>query len=438
MKVVGLITEYNPFHNGHGYHLEQAKLKTGADFVVVVMSGNFLQRGEPAIIDKFSRAEMALACGADLVLEIPAYFACASAEYFALGAVSLLNSLGIVDAICFGSECGDIQVLNEIAEVLTTEPAQYKSTLKTLLAEGISFPAAREGALLSYLREMYMKERDGNISKWEEVLDSPNNILGIEYLKALKKINSSMVPVTIDRITSGYHDQSLHAGISSATAIRRVIQEVQAGAGCSYRDPDADPLKDQVPDAVYTILKRESAQSFPVKSADFSQLLHYRLLSAANPEELAEFFDVTDELAKRMWNLRFSYQGLEAFVSLLKTRQFTETRIRRALMHILLGIKGDAVLKSVRSENAACYIRVLGFRKKASVLLSEIKKKSDLPILTKMAVAHTLLEGTRACNTAKMMLDCDIYCAQVYHSAVTNLYQDHRYNEITRQILVEP
>lgn len=429
MKVVGLVTEYNPFHNGHRYHLEQAKRKTGAGFVVVVMSGNFLQRGEPAIIDKFARAEMALACGADLVLEIPAYFACGSAEYFALGAVSLLDSLGIADAVCFGSECGDIQVLDEIAEVLTAEPLPYKNALKAMLSEGKSFPAAREEALLSCLSALYGSEKEDRVSLWKEVLDSPNNILGIEYLKALKKLNSSMQPITIERISSGYHDPSLHFGISSATAIRRVILE--------ERRKLPDPIKGQVPDEVYAILKRESNRAFPVKSADFSQMLHYRLLSVMDWQELAQFFDVSEDLAKRIYNLRNSYEGLEGFITQLKTRQFTETRIRRALMHILLGIKEDMVRKSVVSANGACYIRVLGFHKKASVLLTEIKKKSRLPIITKMADASELLELSPFSDIAGKMLDCDIYSAQVYHCGVTNLFKDHSYNEFTRQIVVQ-
>lgn len=429
MKVVGLVTEYNPFHNGHRYHLEQAKRKTGAGFAVVVMSGNFLQRGEPAIIDKFARAEMALACGADLVLEIPAYFACGSAEYFALGAVSLLDSLGIVDAVCFGSECGDIQVLDEIAEVLAEEPLPYKNTLKALLSEGKSFPAAREEALLSCLTALHGSEKEDCVSLWKDALDSPNNILGIEYLKALKKLNSSMQPVTIERISSGYHDPSLHTGISSATAIRRVILD--------ERRKLQDTIKGQVPNEVYAILQRESNRTFPVKSADFSQMLHYRLLSVKDWQELAQFFDVSEDLAKRICNLRNSYEGLEDFIARLKTRQFTETRIRRALMHILLGIKEDAVRESVISANGACYIRVLGFHINASVLLSEIKKKSRLPIITKMADASERLEISPFSDTAGKMLDCDIYSAQVYHCAVTNRYKDHTYNEFTRQIIVQ-
>lgn len=429
MKVVGLVTEYNPFHNGHRYHLEQAKRKTGAGFAVVVMSGNFLQRGEPAIIDKFARAEMALACGADLVLEIPAYFACGSAEYFALGAVSLLDSLGIVDAVCFGSECGDIQVLDEIAEVLAEEPLPYKNTLKALLSEGKSFPAAREEALLSCLTALHGSEKEDCVSLWKDALDSPNNILGIEYLKALKKLNSSMQPVTIERISSGYHDPSLHTGISSATAIRRVILE--------ERRKLPDPIKGQVPNEVYAILQRESNRTFPVKSADFSQMLHYRLLSVKDWQELAQFFDVSEDLAKRIYNLRNSYEGLEDFIARLKTRQFTETRIRRALMHILLEIKEDAVRESIISANGACYIRVLGFHINASVLLSEIKKKSRLPIITKMADASERLEISPFSDTAGKMLDCDIYSAQVYHCAVTNRYKDHTYNEFTRQIIVQ-
>lgn len=239
MKVTGIIAEYNPFHNGHKYHIEKAKELTGADYVIVVMSGNFTQRGIPAFTDKYTRTRMALSCGADLVLELPLYYAAGSAEYFATGAVSLLDRLGVVDSLCFGSECGNIDALMHVASVLYNEPDSYKKLLQDALKSGQNYPAARHNALLQYL-SMQPSERDavnGNaidcdtvacaaitdVTDYEQILSSPNNILGIEYCKALLKLNSSITPYTIRREGGGYNDDTLSAVNSSALAIRTAL-----------------------------------------------------------------------------------------------------------------------------------------------------------------------------------------------------------------------
>lgn len=185
MKVNGIIAEYNPFHNGHSYHLNTAEEQNNADYTIIAMSGNFMQRGEPALIDKYKRAEMALRNGADLVLELPAYYSASSAEYFAIGAVTLLDKLGVVDYLCFGSECGEINILTRIAEIIATEPEKYTNTLRHYMREGLSFPTARTTALLEY---------DPSLSNYHDVLSSPNNILGMEYIKALILRKSSMQP----------------------------------------------------------------------------------------------------------------------------------------------------------------------------------------------------------------------------------------------------
>jgi cytidyltransferase-like protein len=181
LKVAGIVAEYNPFHNGHLYQLEQTKALCSADYVVCVMSGNFIQRGEPAIVDKWARAEMALLCGADLVVEIPVAYAMSSAEYFAQGAVKILDSMNIIDFLCFGSESGSIDLLDLIADILHTEPEEYKTNLKEALSRGLSFPAAREAGL-----RRYMNGKPGSTYNIDNIMNNSNNILGIEYLKALK------------------------------------------------------------------------------------------------------------------------------------------------------------------------------------------------------------------------------------------------------------
>ena len=192
-KVLGIVGEYNPFHNGHLYHLEQSKKMTSSTYTVAIMSGNFTQRGSTSLIDKWSKAEVALQCGIDLVIELPVLYAISSAENFADGAIKILDSLKVVDYISFGAETSDIDVLQKFADVLYHEPREYKNILSHELGKGLSFPKARENALMMYLND---------IRKYVNVLSSPNNILGIEYLKALKKYKSNIMPISIARYES--------------------------------------------------------------------------------------------------------------------------------------------------------------------------------------------------------------------------------------------
>lgn len=215
-KVLGIIAEYSPFHNGHLYHLVESKNRAGAEAVICVISGNFMQRGIPSVIDKWTKTEMALLCGADLVIELPTVYSISSAENFAQGAIKILNSLKLIDTISFGSETSDIQILDKFASVLYQEPKEYVSILNHELSKGFSYPKARENALLMYLND---------IRKYANVLSSPNNILGIEYLKALKRLKSPITPMTIKREKVGYHDNSTVNGFASATAIRKMITQ---------------------------------------------------------------------------------------------------------------------------------------------------------------------------------------------------------------------
>lgn len=395
MNVTGIIAEYNPFHNGHLYQLSYAKEKLKADYIIVAMSGDYVQRGAPALLPKHIRAEMALLGGADLVLELPAQFSSASAEFFAEGGVSLLEGTGAVTELCFGSEEGHVENMLLIARILTEEPEAYRTLLRQHLKEGRSFPCARNLALDRYLRASSLPVSAETASR---LLSSPNNILGIEYCKALLKRKSSIKPVTLKRKGSGYHEAELKSRQApSATAIRTHLQK-------SPKDTDTSPLKELMPEASLRLLESSVKRNGYLTEADFDLLLHYRLLSLT-PEQTAEFQDISPELARRIQNRLNDYQGFSQFCELLKTREITRTRIQRGLMHVLLGIR--------KTPEEIPYARVLGFRRDAAPLLKEIKKRGILPLLTRPADAPELLSpgalafletNTRASNIYESLL----------------------------------
>lgn len=371
MNIAGIIAEYNPFHTGHAYHLEQTRLATSADYIVVAMSGNYVQRGESALIDKYHRTEMALAAGADLVLELPLRCACGSAEYFAKGAVSLLESLGCVTHLCFGSETTDLSVLNQAATLLANEPDNYKIALQECLKQGYSFPKARFEALKSCIHNI------------PDSIKEPNSTLGIEYLKCLKQLRSSILPVAIARIGSGYHEQMLTDAYASATSIRKSI----LGTGDSSSKNISDDVQKYLTAAGQQILSENYQICYPVCAEDFSKLLQYQLILADSWEDFADIYDISEELAKRIFNLRFQYHGFNAFVQLLKTKNQTEPHLRRALLHILLQLKKPASIDT----GLASYGRILGFQKASSPLLRLIKDSCSIPLISKMADAKKIL-----------------------------------------------
>lgn len=411
MKTVGLITEYNPFHNGHAYHIEKAKMLTGADRVIVVMSGDFVQRGAPAVMPKHLRAESALLSGASLILELPVCFATGSAEYFAQGSISLLNRLGCIDSICFGSECGDLHLLKEIAQILADEPIEYQTALKQALKEGASFPAARQEALNIYS------------DKYSEILASPNNILGIEYLKALAKIHSKMEPFTIKRIGAGYHDMDIDGQFSSATAIRSDIYQL-ADVNSSSESLPLTHIQTQVPSSCHELMKKNYQTRYPVKADDFSLLLKAKLLSET-AGSLSHYLDMSPELANRILRLRNDYLSFEQFCDLLKTKELTRSRISRSFIHVLLGITNDWL---TAMKAPAPYARILGFRRDHADLLGILKRTSDIPLITSPARAVLA-------DTAYQMLELDIYASNLYESVITDLYGTPFHNELTKQII---
>ena len=393
MKTVGLITEYNPFHNGHQFHIKEALRLTGADAAIVIMSGDFVQRGTPAILPKHLRAEMALKCGASLVLELPVFYATGSAEYFAYGAVSILHGLGCVDTICFGSECGDIEKLQQIASILANEPDSLKNALQNYLKQGFSFPVAREKALTDYTSN----------SELASVLSKPNNTLAIEYLKALSRLNSKIKPYTITRQGAEYHDLEANALFSSASAIRKQIVEQHS---CAM-------LSGQVPEEVLAILDKNYGMRFPVFENDFSLLLKYKLLLETK-DSLYTYLDVTPDLANRIIHQRNAFLNWQQFCEVLKTKELTYARISRVLLHILLDIR--------KEDTPPLYARVLGFSKGKKEILRKIKDTRTIPLITKL--------DTNPIYTK------DIYASNLYESVVTEKYQTPFINEYQKQIVI--
>ncbi|MDO4267796.1 MAG: nucleotidyltransferase family protein [Eubacteriales bacterium] len=413
MNITGIIAEYNPFHNGHFYQLKTAREVLGADYVIVVMSGDFVQRGEPAVFDKYTRTAMALSCGADLVLELPAAFATGSAESFAACAVSLLDRLGVADQLCFGSESGDTALLSRAADLLLDEPEDFRALLKEGLRQGLSWPAARGRALEAF--------------GLAGLLSSPNDILAAEYIKALKVQNSAIAPRTVLRRGSGYNDASMpeQAGVhASASALRKRMRET---AG-----PLPADVCGQLPAEALKVLLDGQPVPCPVFPDDFSALLQYRLLSCLELHEpLSRFADLSPEMAARLTREAFTPAAFTERIRQIKTKQYTYTRISRALLHLILGITAEETARQ-KQNGYAPYGRVLGFRRQAAPLLSAIRANSSIPLVTKTADAKNVLTPE-----AFEQLSRDMYASHVYQSI---LFQKGRQmkNEYTRSVIICP
>ena len=400
MKILGIIAEYNPFHNGHLYHIKESLKQTGCDTAVVVMSGDFVQRGTPAILSKHLRAEMALACGASVVLELPVCYACGSAEYFAAGAVALLHSLGCIHTLSFGSELGNLTNLQQTAEILLEEPDNYKEKLRQYLSKGFSYPAARKMAFQDNIENPDLCN----------VLDTPNNILGIEYLKALRHINSSMKPFTLSRKGADYHADQLHETFSSASAIRASLLQ----ADVQHNSWESEDSLKQMPPAAAQIMRNNYSRETPVYSNDFSLLLKAKLLTETC-DSLMKYADISESLARRIINQRNQFVSWDGFCELLKTKELTYSRISRALTHILLGIRTED-MAAYQAEQNCCYARVLGFRKEHAEILKLFKQNSAVPVVTKLGQINALS------NAGQKMLDTDCYASNLYESVITDKF----------------
>ncbi len=354
MRVLGIIAEYNPFHRGHAYHIQKSRQMTGADYVVAVMSGNFVQRGAPAMFDKYTRAEAALRNGVDLVLELPLSCAAGSAEFFSACSVNIFHSMNIITDLCFGSESGELAPLMEAANILAEEPEEYKKILKEQLKYGRTFPEARAAALQAFC------------SIPAEDLKAPNTLLGLEYLKALRRVKSSIKPWTIRRVGQNYHEGQMTNNLpsfpSSASAIRTALIKSHGRL--------TDDIKAQLPSAeLYSSYDGKE----PVTEDAFSLLLLEKLRRLEG-QPLDCYFDVSPDLSHRIQNCLDSFQSFRQFTELVKTRNLTYTAVSRALLHILLDIR--------EPENPGNAYHILGFRREAKPLLKMLESQGTLPLLT--------------------------------------------------------
>lgn len=407
MKIVGLITEYNPFHAGHLYHMQQARELTGADYCVVLMSGSFVQRGEPAIFDKYRRTKAALLAGADLVLEMPVAFSTASAHEFAAYGVALLSAIG-VDAVVFGSECGQIEILKQAAYALNHESAEFQERLRKGLKAGLTYPQARAKALgetqaggtrVENVEDFHTNTDVSNSHIWSSILNSPNNILGIEYLRAAEDLHSPMEFYTISREGSGYHEDTLaDANFPSASAIRGIIRNSLS------KDKDLlDILASHLPAVTHPAY----TGAVPVFVDDFSELLNAAVLQMQATFSIA---DLSPELAARLAKPPYFPLSFEERIQALKTRQLTYTRVSRALLHLVLGMREEDISRW-KEEGYALYARILGFCRQSSPLLSCLHKKSSIPLITKMADAAQNLSPS-----ALALLEQEVYASHLYQT----------------------
>lgn len=372
MKVLGIIAEYNPFHLGHLYHIRHAKQLTGATHTICIMSGNFLQRGEPSIVNKWARAKMALLQGIDLVLELPVCYSIQTAQFFAFGAVSSLHLTEIVDYLCFGSESGDLSALKDIAKILLDEPDEYKYNLKHNLSKGLQFPKAQANSLVNYVTK-YSKLNMDN-TKIYQLINSPNNILGIEYLKTLLKLKSPIIPITFKRLKSHYHSDDLSEDIVSAKAIRKHIVD-------SEYESNLLNIRKNVPIETLDILQEEfSKGKGPIVKDDFSQILLYRLRCSSR-DDLLKIFDVTEGLENRILRKSHKCGSFSTLVDNLKTKRYTTTKIQRILFNLLINIDKSDITNFYNIGPQ--YFRVLGFSRKGQEIINKIKNKSPIPIITK-------------------------------------------------------
>lgn len=412
MKVVGIVAEYNPFHNGHQYQLERVKQETGADYIIIAMSGNYLQRGVPALCDKFVRTEMALRCGADLVLEIPTVWSTASAEYYAQAGVALLVATGVVTHIAFGAETDDLDSLIEVSSILKHEPDVYRAVLANSIRSGNSFPVARKNALITSLPNF-------SEEKLDELLDTPNNILALEYLKAMP---DSIQPILIKREGAGYHDTDMDTELPSASAIRKAIFN-------NDTEINFEELENAMPKESFALLKNAYEGNQLMTTNDFSDSLGYRLLSQ-NHTSFATYADCNQDFSNKIKNNLKDYVFFEDFVDALKTKDITYTRVNRCLLHILLDIKQSDYTIG-RAIGYASYLRILGFKDASSALLSEMKRSTETPIISKAADAEILLD-----YETNKFFDKDVFASNLYYQHQARKSGTKPKNEFTNQIVI--
>lgn len=388
VKICGIICEYNPFHNGHALHIKKTRELLGEDtFVICVMSGNYTQRGEPAIMPKHLRAQSAILNGADLVIELPSAYSLMSAEGFAKSGIYILNELGVVNDISFGAETSDTEQLSNIADLLTEHVIVQKTLLE--MKSGISYAAARERALYSRIKE------NANI------ISSPNNILGIEYIKALKSMSSSIIPHAIVRIGATHDAPSPCKGTLSASAIREKLY-----------NKDICSVKEFMPEFSYQVLSNAIDKNLCLINRDLFDINMFTYLLRLSAEDFRKYSDVSEGLEHRIFKAIHSSKNVSCAIEKIKSKRYPLSRIRRIFMCAYLGIEAND------RENKPEYARVLAFNENGRMILSELRKKSNIPIITKPAHIHDISKS------ASYSFEKEALSTDLYYLALNN-YKEH-------------
>ncbi len=386
MKICACIAEYNPFHLGHLKHIDYIKTVLKADKLIVVMSGNFTQRGEPAVLDKFTRAKHAIIAGADLVIELPTVFATANAETFATGAVNLIHSLGCVNQLCFGVESGDKSAYLKLANALLNESKEYKKALKENLDSGISLAKAKFEAL----KALDNTEYDANL------ISSPNNILGLEYTKAIIK-NQSDIEICPMLRTGNHNDVSLKKGVTSASSIREVLK-----TGKKRK------VKKNMPKFVY-----QDIAEYPFA---FDKLIMASAVSAT-ADDLKKISDCTEGLENRIKALLKDNLSVNQLVEKVCTKRYPASRVRRILLSNFLKINQDLISDCLKHKT---YAKILAVNKDSKDLISLLCKSAQVPVLTRKS------DSTLVKKTARQAFEIDILANDLYNLATNQKINEHK------------
>ncbi|MCR5702093.1 MAG: nucleotidyltransferase family protein [Lachnospiraceae bacterium] len=393
MKHVGIIAEYNPFHNGHFYQISKVKAMFPDKKIIVCMSGDYVQRGEPALISKTIRCDMALHGGCDVVLSFPPMFSSASSEHFAAAGVLMLAKTGVIDTLCFGAECDDLTTLSTIADIFVNEPISFKEALKKGISNGLSFPKARANAL----KECYPD------CDYESIINQPNNILAIEYIKTIKRYSLPITPVVIKRSSSNYNDLSLNDSICSASALRNA----------TAKDNDFNVWKEHIPEASYNVLEKYPYFK-PLFFSDMYALLQYRIIS--EKKNLNQYHECSEFVANQLDKLSYLPTSFNELIDSLTGKHITESRLRRIMLNILL-MRTNEKIKPLIDKEYVPYIRILGFNEESAFILKEMKEHTELPIINKTANASAVLSE----HAHEAFLQ-DVYESSLYRQIFHNKY----------------
>ncbi len=375
MKICAIICEYNPFHYGHLYNIQKAKELSGADGVMCILGGNFTQRAEPAVANKYIRATMALEGGSDIVVQMPTAYACSSAEIFALAGVKIANSFNNVTHLAFGCETKNFELLKEVAEYLAKEPEEYKTELKKWLDKGNSMVMSRQKAIEELIKNNIVEF--SGITETIELLQKPNNILAIEYLKALIKTSSKIQPVFVQRGDSEYHSEDINGKDTSATAIRSRL----------LKSGKVKKIKKLVPPFSYHLLKEE-IKRFGLPSNELFNDLCMFMLKTADENTLKNIYDVNEGLENRFIECCKDVKDLNELLLDVKSKRYTYTRLKRIILRLLLGID-KSVIENIYTVKQLPYIKVIGFKAEREDILSTLNCSTNLIIRNSNVVSNS-------------------------------------------------